>query len=379
MPTVPLKEKRPELFQSKDDLETPALLADLDTMEQNMDEYIGFAKENDVALRSHIKTHKNPDIARCQHKSTSGGGIVCQTLGEAEIMAANGIDDIYLSYMVIGDSKFDRLVRLSETLESFATTVDGKGNIDPLQEVAARHQVTIDVIVEVDVGLNRTGISPGEPAVEVVKYVSDAPNLDFQGILAYEAHVKGDAETEEDYNNLCHAAMDTAQNTVEQIEDNGVHVPEVKVGGTATAKFSGKHPIVTEINPGMYPFNDVGELEHRPFDVTKGDCAATVLSTVISAPSDDRVIVDAGSKSLSLDKPQMPLPKYRDDIEYYNASEEHGWIDTSETDETFAVGDRLEFIVPHVCTTINLHNTLIGMRENAVEELWDVRARGVVK
>lgn len=379
MPTIPLTEKRPELYQPKAALETPAILADLDTMDQNMREYAKFAEHNDITLRSHTKTHKCPHIAHRQHKLTNEGGIVCQTLGEAEIMAANGIDDIYLSYMVIGDSKLSRLVHLAEALESFATTVDGQGNIDPLQEAAARHETTIDVILELDVGLNRTGVSPGKPAAETAKYIAETPNLNFKGILAYEAHVKGEAETETEYGELCHAAMDATQQTVEQIEDAGINVEEVKVGGTATSKFSGTHPIVTEINPGMYPFNDVGEIEHRPFDVTKADCAATVLSTVISAPSDDRVVVDAGSKSLSLDKPQMPLPKHREDIEYYNASEEHGWIDTSEANEPLAVGDQIEFIVPHVCTTINLHDTLVGVRNDTVEEIWDISARGVVK
>jgi 3-hydroxy-D-aspartate aldolase len=207
----------------------------------------------------------------------------------------------------------------------------------------------------------------------------EQPNLRFDGLLAYEAHVKSQAETEADYKRLCHEAMGEADRAVERITEVGIEVEEVKVGGTATSWYSATHPIVTEINPGMYPFNDVGELKARPWAVTKNDCAATVLTDVISVPDDDRVVVDAGSKTLSFDKPEMPMPKDRNDIDYANASEEHGWIDTSASDDSFAIGDRLEFITPHVCTTINLHDVLVGVRDGQVEELWEVQARGKVK
>jgi D-serine deaminase-like pyridoxal phosphate-dependent protein len=113
--------------------------------------------------------------------------------------------------------------------------------------------------------------------------------------------------------------------------------------------------------------------------VRKADCAATIVTTVISVPDEDRLVVDGGSKTFSLDKAAMPVPKNRDDIEYANASEEHGWIDTSDAEESFQVGDRLEFIVPHVCTTINLHDLLVGVRDGRVEELWEVQARGKVR
>jgi len=172
--------------------------------------------------------------------------------------------------------------------------------------------------------------------------------------------------------------MDKLAATVEQIEFARIDVPEVKAGETTTSKFSGKHPIVTEINPGMYPFNDTGELENRSFEFDASDCALTVLSTVISKPDEDRVVVDAGSKSIAMDTDRKPVPKYRDDVTYYRASEEHGWIDASEAEE-IAVGDRVEFIIPHVCTTINLHDVLVGTRDGSVREVWEVQARGKVK
>ena len=378
MPVPTVAELSPQLGQSIDEIETPAAVVDLDVMDRNIEKYVTFAATNDVRLRSHVKTHKIPHIAQIQNRRSGGGGIVCQTLSEAEVMAHGGLSDIYLSYMVVGERKLDRLVRLSEKVDAFETTVDGPGNIDPLQEAAARHGATVTAILEIDLGYERTGVVP-ERAVELAKRIVEAPNVTFGGVMAFEAHVKDTAETRADYERLCHTAMDELATTVEEIEAAGISVPDVKVGGTATSKFSGEHPIVTEINPGMYPFNDTGELTARPFEVTKADCAATVISTVISAPTDDRIIVDAGSKAISMDTDRLPIPKYRDDLRYYRASEEHGWVDASEATSVPSVGDRIEFIVPHVCPSINLYDTLIGVRNGEVNEIWDVAARGKVK
>jgi D-serine deaminase-like pyridoxal phosphate-dependent protein len=362
-----------KLGQRKEELETPAVVVDLDVMERNIEDFASFADEQGVSLRSHVKTHKIPALAHRQVDRT-GGGIVCQTLSEAEVMAHGGIKDIYLSYMVVTRPKLDRLVRLSESVDSFATTVDSKGNVDPLQAAAADHDATVDVVLELDIGLNRVGADPAD-AVELAQYVSDAPNLEFRGIMAFEAHIKRIAEAPEEYDELCYEAMDEVAEIVEDIEAAGIPVEEVKAGSTETSKHTAKHPVVTEINPGMYPFNDVGELGR----VDKAECALTVLTTVISAPTDDRAIVDAGSKTMAMDTARNPVPKRRDDLEYFNASEEHGWIDTSDADGELAVGDRLEFIIPHVCTTVNLHDTLVGVRDGVVEDVWDVQARGKVK
>ena len=379
MPTPTPSETKPDLGTPVSDVETPAVLIDLDVMDRNIDRYVSIADENDVRLRSHAKTHKVPAIAHRQHERSNGGGILCQKLSEAEVMAASGLDDIYLSYQVVGEQKLERLVRLSETVDQFATTVDGVGNVEPLQAAAKRHDATVHVVLEVDVGLGRTGVALGEPAVSLAKTIPAMPNLAFDGIMAYEAHVKADAETEDDYERLCHEAREETEATVDLIEDAGVPVREVKVGGTATSPYSSRHPVATEINPGQYAFNDVGEIEARPWAVGKEHCALTVLSTVISTQVDDQVVVDAGSKSLSMDTDRMPLPKHRDDLTYAGYSEEHGHIDTSESEDSFEVGDRLAFIAPHVCPTINLHDTIVGVREGTVEEVWNVQARGKVK
>lgn len=377
MPTPTPSDAVPDLYTPVSELETPALLVDLDTMDRNVETYAKIAEENGVSLRSHAKTHKIPAIAHRQHERT-GGGILCQKLGEAEVMAANGVDDIYLSYQVVGDRKLDRLIRLSESVDEFATTVDGPGNIHPLQAATSRRDATVHVLLEVDIGLGRTGVAPGAPAVELAELIAEQSNLAFDGIMAYEAHVKSEAETEADYERLCNDAMEETGATVDAIEDAGVPVGEVKVGGTATSPYSCRHPVVTEINPGQYAFNDVGEIEARPWAVGKADCALTVLSTVISTAVDGRMVVDAGSKSLSMDTDRMPLSRHCDDIAYVGYSEEHGHVDTSRSESSVAVGDRFEFIAPHVCPTINLHDTLIGVSDGVVEAVWNVQARGKV-
>jgi 3-hydroxy-D-aspartate aldolase len=378
VPTPTATDTPPELGAPVETIETPAVVVDLDSMERNIEWYADFAEEQDVQLRSHVKTHKTPALAHRQHKRT-GGGICCQTLSEAEVMASGGIDDIYLSYMVVGESKLNRLVYLAESLSSFATTVDGYGNVDPLQSIAAEHDAAIDVIMELDIGLGRTGVPTREQAVELATYIADQPNLSFQGVLAYEANVKSEAESKADFERLCDTAMEETEAIVDAIEDAGVDVPEVKVGGTATSLYSGTHPVVTEINPGMYPFMDVGELELRPWEVSLEDCAATVHSTVISVPDDNRAVVDAGSKSLGMDKPQQPVLKHQQEATYVTSSEEHGWIDTSERDEPLAVGDRVSLVAPHVCTTINLHDTIVGVRDDRVAAVWNIQARGKMK
>lgn len=378
MPVPTTGDVGPDPYEPVTDLETPVLLADLDAMEANLERYAAFAEEQGVRLRSHVKTHKNPELARLQESYQGTPGVCCQTLGEAEVMAAGGIDDVYLSYQVVGESKLERAAWLAGKLDRLTTTVDDPVHVDSLSRVAGERSATVDVVVEVDAGLGRTGVPHGEPTLELARRVADAPNLTFAGLLVYEAHVKGEAASRAEYEARCTAVMDEAAETVALLEDAGVPVPEVKVGGTATSLYSGRHDVVTEINPGMYPFMDVGELEARPFDVDRSDCAATVLTTVISTPSEGRAVVDAGSKSLSMDKPEHPVPKRRDDVSYANYSEEHGWLAVDEGAD-LAVGDRLEFVVPHVCTTVNLHDTIVGVRDGRVEAVWDVSARGKVR
>lgn len=377
MPTPTPGDTPPAIGAAVSEIETPAVVADLPQMETNIAWYDAFAREHDVALRSHIKTHKIPDLAHRQVDLPAGNGILCQSLGEAELMAQSGIDDIYLSYMIVQPTKLERLVRLSEKLDAFATTVDCRGNVDPLQAAAAEHGVTVDVVLELDVGQHRVGVQP-DGMVEFASYVAEQPNLSIAGLMAFEGHLKSGAETEDDLRAQCLAAMDTIADAVADLEDAGIAVEDVKVGSTGTSRYSGTHDVVTEINPGMYPFFDVATANY-PVPVSIDDCALQVVSTVISKPTDDRVIVDAGSKTISMDVSVAPVCLDDPGVDYYNYSEEHGWVDIGEADIDPAVGDRLTFVPPHVCTTINLHDVIIGARDGVVEETWSVQGRGKVR
>lgn len=374
-------ELKPELGTPVADIETPAVVVDMDRMERNLERYATFADEHDVQLRSHVKTHKTPDIAHLEDRISDGGGIVCQTLGEVEVMAYSGLDDIYLSYMVVGDAKLDRFVRVANHVDRLVTTVDGPGNVEPLARVAAARDTRIEVVIEVDVGLNRTGVESPSEAAALAETVAETSHLDIAGVMAFEGNVEYDPETdsEAEFEARCHDAIDTVAASVEAIETVGHEVREVKVGSTPTSLYSGSHPVVTEINPGMYPFNDLHTVRATPA-LDRSDCALTVHTTVISKPAPDRAVVDAGSKSISLELDVQPEELDRPDLEYVNASEEHGWIDTTAwSGEPIEVGDRLAFIVPHVCPTINLHDSFVGVRDGTVEEVWSVQARGKVK
>lgn len=245
-------ENSPEPDQAREDLETSVAVVNLDTMEAIMEEFASFTTDTGVALRSHVKIHKVPEIACRQEALPGAGGIVCQTLREAEVMARNGLSDIYLSYMVVSESKLDRLVTLLETIDSFATTIDCPGNVEALQDTGARHGSSIDTILEVNVGLGRVGAKPGEPALKLARTIVRCENLAFADNMAYEGHINAEATSEADYERRCREAIDTVQTVVELLEENGITVDEVKVGSTGTARYSGTHPVVTEINPGMF-------------------------------------------------------------------------------------------------------------------------------
>lgn len=378
MPLPTPADSHARLYEPADEVDTPAVLVDLEIMDANVRRYAEFAEEQDVRLRSHVKTHKTPALAHYQDRLT-GGGIVCQTLGEVEVMAQSGVEDIYLTYQVVGERKLDRLTRLAETVESFATTVDGPGNVRPLQEAAARRGVTVDAVLELDTGMGRTGAAYGD-AVERAELIADQPNLRFDGVMAYEGMIFGeeDVRTPAEYEARCFEVMDEVQGAVEDIEAAGIPVQEVRVGSTATSLYSGKHPVVTEINPGMYIFNDHRLVENSP-DVSPADCALTVASTVISTEAEDRIVVDAGSKSICPDVDLPPMAVGYEGLDYFTASEEHGWVDTGDCEATFSVGDRIEWVPPHVCTTVNLHDTLVGTRDGRVAEVWNVQGRGKVR
>ncbi len=374
MPLPTFAEMRPELGQSVDELETPIVIGDLDVLERNLETYRSIAERYDVSVRSHTKAHKIPEIARLQEEYLDHG-VLCQKLSEAEVMARNGIEDILLVCPVVTDAKLHRLLWVADHTEHFATMVDCPGNIDPLQSAAAERGVTINAVLEIEVGMDRMGAVPGEPALELAEYIDDQPNLRLEGLLGHDAQVTVEAENEEDYVEGCQQVADELAMTADMIADAGIDLQSVTSGCSSTARFMAPHDVITELDPGRYVFNDASLLEGR-VDIGKEDCGATVVTTVISRPTEDRAIVDAGSKTLSYAGWTNPVPKHRDDLTFDRKSSEHGLLDVSEAEESVEVGDRLEFIVPNLYGAVNLHETMPGVRDGVVEEVWQIEARG---
>jgi D-serine deaminase-like pyridoxal phosphate-dependent protein len=375
MTTPTFSDARPRLGEAKTDLETPVVVADRDGVERNVHRYADLAEEHDVDLRVHTKAHKIPELARWQ-MDVRPDGVLCQKLGEAEVMVRDGIDDVLLVCPVVTESKLERVVWLAEKCEQFAMMVDGPGNVEPLAAVAAAHDTTVDVVIEIDAGLRRMGVRPGDEAVAFAEHVAGLEGVSIHGILGHDAHLPFVAEDETHLAELCADTAGDLGSTADRIESEvGVADLAVTSGASATAPYMAEQDAITELDPGRYVFNDVDSLVRAPH-VEKADCALTVVTTVIAKPTEDRAICDAGSKTISYntDAPD-PVPVGRDDVGFPGRSSEHGHLDVSEADDV-EVGDRLEFVVPNAYGPINIHETIPAVSDGEVRELWTVEARG---
>jgi len=374
MATPTFSDAQPRLGEPKGDLETPVVVADLDVVERNLQRYADLTEAHDVGLRVHTKAHKTPELARRQQE-IAPDGVLCQTLGEAEVMIQNGLDDVLLVCPAVTDSKLERVAWLAEKCDRFAMVVDGPDNVDPLAETAASHGTTVGVVVEVDVGLDRMGVQPGDEAVAFGEYLRDLDGVQVEGMLGHDAHLPFVAETGEALEALCAQAARQLGSTAERLDDEvGIADLEVTSGATATAPYMAAQNAITEIDPGRYVFNDVDLLERAPH-VELDDCALTVLTTVVATPTEDRAICDAGSKTLSYTEAPDPVPANRNDVSFPDRSSEHGHLDVSNAPDV-EVGDRLEFVVPNAYGPITLHDTLPVLCDDTVRDSWNVAARG---
>jgi len=362
------------ISQSIAEIETPALLVDVGRMEQNIQRLTSTLSASDVAIRSHIKSHKIPDLAHQQVRATGADKITCQTLSEAEVMALSGFHDIHLVRMVVSNEKVERLVWLADRVDNFVTNVDCRGNIVPLQDTAARNDVTVPVFLEIDVGVNRTGVTPAE-APAMANLIEEQSNLRLAGIVGHDGFIKYNHDSESAFETAVADVVADLRRAVDRIEKESVEVPTVMTGSSATARYYEDQPLVTEVNPGRYLFWDGLHVNAVPHVETE-HCAVTIITTVISNPTHDRVVVDGGSKVFSAYEGVKPQPKDRHDFSIRSLSSEHAVVDVTEADPKPDVGDRIEFIVPSVHHAINLADTLVGVREGRVSDIWDIQARG---
>lgn len=351
-------------------LDTPALLIDLDAMERNIERMARFFREHGTHWRPHSKSHKCPAIA---HKLLAAGaiGITCAKLGEAEVMAANGIQDILIANEIVGPQKIARLANLRRHADVMVC-VDDPGNVEELGAVAREKGVCIRVLVEVNIGLNRCGTAPGEETLGLARKIANTEGLRFCGLMGYEGHVIM-IEDPEEKRARSHEALDHLIRSKDLIEDEGIQVEIISAGGTGDYVISGAYPGVTEIQAGGGIFMDM--LYYDRCQVTGHEFALTVLATITSRAVPGKAITDAGMKTMSR---QHGIPKVvgREGVEVTSLSAEHGILDLETPQEGMDVGDKIELIVGYSDTTNVLHDRFYGIRDGEVEVVWELLGRG---
>ena len=356
-----------------EDLETPAVVIDLDRLEANVARMSAAARDAGVRLRPHCKTHKIPEIARLQLEAGASGVTLAKT-GEAEVFADAGISDIFLAYPVIGAARAKRLLALAGRVR-IAVGADSPEGARSLGDVFAGAGRRLDVMLEIDTGLSRTGVLP-ERAPEAAARLAELRGIRVRGIFTHAGQAYG-GETP-----AAVAAVGTHEGTAmadvaRAVRAAGVPVEEVSVGSTPSAASAMRVAGVTECRPGTYVFFDASEVSLGVCRLE--DCAMTILATVVSVPAPDRAVVDAGSKTLSSD-PLRPRAAGHGFVLGHatridRLSEEHGVIRV-EPGDSFRVGERVAILPNHACVVTNLHERVHAVRGGRIEAEWRVAARG---
>ncbi len=362
---------------TRDEIPTPALLLDLDRFERNLARMAAHVRGAGKSLRPHAKTHKCPEIARRQ-VAAGALGVACAKLGEAEVMARAGIRGLLITTEVVSPQAQRRLTRLVAEAPDTMVVVDNAENVKTLAAAAARDGVTLQVLVDLDVGNRRTGVAPGEPAVALGRAVAASSQLRLRGLQAYAghcAHVIGWEQRRE----ASRAAMAPVGETRRLFEAAGLPVEIVAGGSTGTWDIDVELPALTELQSGSYCVMD---LDYRRIGgrgapwLTGFEMALTVVATVVSVPTGERAMVDAGLKGFSTDKPFPPEAVERPGVEYAFAGDEHGRLTITDSSRAPRLGERIEFFPPHCDPTINLYDRIYAVRGTKVEAVWEVAARG---
>ncbi len=365
---------------NKWDIDTPALLIDLDCLERNIEDMASFARHKGINLRPMVKTHKSPDLAKMQIEA-GAKGILLAKLGEAEVMADAGVKDINIAYPLIGEQKLSRAVSLiKDRGVKLRLTVDDVKQIEPLSAKGVSEGIVFSVLIKIDTGVHRLGLPRGERVIELAKRIEELPGLSFQGISTHAGHVYT-ARSRDEIEKVGIAEGEIMVGVRDDLEKAGIKVDTVATGSTPTAKISGNVKGVNEIRPGNYIFYDAKQVSLGVVDAKR--CAATVLATVISRPAPDRAVIDAGSKALSSDPGAEAIPGFglvvgRDDLLVKKLSEEVGVVELTEPKRSLEIGGKLEIIPNHICVVFNLFDEAYGIRNDRVERTFPISARGKV-
>lgn len=360
---------------SKWELDTPALIVDLAAMERNLQKMAGYFAGRTVNLRPHVKTYNATPVLAQMQLEAGAQGLTCAKLSEAEVLAAAGIKDILIANQVVGPKKIQRLVNLASYTD-IMVAVDNYENVEALSHAAYQHGVSIRVLVEVNIGHNRCGVTPFDSTLSLSRTVIGAPGLKYSGLMGYDGHCTMRVDEIERAEKSREANTLLVENR-RFIEAAGIEVPIVSGSGTFTYRFAGEIDGITEIQAGTYLLMDTTfrEMGVREFELT-----LSVMTTVISRASYpievDQAVIDTGRKSVS---PLLGLPevKHPQGAEVIALNQEHGKVALDVGLQGLKVGDKIELWVRDANCTINLFNKIYGVRDDIVETIWEIPLSGV--
>lgn len=363
-----------------EELDTPALIVDLQVFERNIRKLHGYFQERKAKVRPHIKAHKCPAIAHIQlAASGTVGGVCAAKVGEAEVMVRGGITDVLIANEVVGKSKVQRLMQLAR-YANMSVCVDDSRNVAELSEAAQAFNASLGVLVEVNIGLNRCGVEPGQPAVELAKRVQKAPGLRFAGLMGYEGGM-----AIPDFEERAIKTRERVQkllDTLEAVERAGLTADIVSAGGTATWNITGAMPGVTEVQAGGYIFMDLHYRYCPDFDIS-----LKMLCTVISRPTKNRAVVDCGHKAIGLNyAATMPrlygnftgLPEVEGipGATVNRLHAEHAVLNLEGDAVDLRPGDKVVLLPQYGGAPVNQHDYYFGIRNGKVETVWEIAGRG---
>ena len=353
-----------------EDLETPVLTIDIDAMERNLARMMAILDGSGVRLRPHLKTAKSPALAQMMIRA-GAVGVCCAKLSEAEVMAHAGITDILLTSEVAGAGKFERLVGLAGWVPEFKAVVDNAHAVRGIAAIARERGITAKLMIEVDVHTHRSGVTTPQEALELADLIRSTGGVDLAGLHGYAGHAQVRPLDERQPANA--EAMSLLAETVELLHEHNHPIPIVTGGGTGTCELDADRGVLNEVQAGSFLLMDT---LYRDAGVAFEN-ALRCRTTVISRPSSDRAVCDAGQKTMSHDG-GPPEVEGRAGVTYRRGSDEHGSlvVDPQALDRPLEVGDVLTLLPSHVCTTVNLHDVFVGVRRGVVEAVWPIEARG---
>ncbi|HID67451.1 MAG TPA: DSD1 family PLP-dependent enzyme [Roseibacterium sp.] len=359
------------------EIQTPALVLDLDALERNIKKMGDYAKAHGMRHRAHGKMHKSVDVLKLQQDMGAAIGVCCQKVSEAEVFARGGIKDVMVSNQVTEPAKIDRLARMPKLGCRVLVCVDDPENVKTLSEAAVRHGTQLEALVEIDCGAGRCGVNTTQDVVNIAKLIDAAPGLKFAGIQAYQGAMQH-MDLYADRKAKLDIAIAQVADAVNGLKSNGLECDIVGGGGTGSYYFETASKVYNELQCGSYAFMDADygrilDENGKRIDDGEWESALFILTTVMSHSKADKAIVDAGLKAQSVDS-GLPTIYGRDDVEYLKCSDEHGVV--ADPNGALKVNDKLHLVPGHCDPTCNVHDWYVGVRNGVVETVWPVSARG---